>query len=60
MKARGRTVQPLSKEQIKAVNEYLTTDKSMKEVAEKYKVTVPTLRAWRKKLEATKGAENNG
>lgn len=49
MKKSGRSVTPLTKKQKKACQEYLNSDKSYVEVAEKYGVVKTTLIYWVKK-----------
>lgn len=46
MRKSGRTYTPLTTEQLKAVKDYLETDMSYDEVAEKYGITKSALRYW--------------
>lgn len=44
MKPRGRSPQPFTKKDLEMIREYLDTDKSLKEVAEKYGLSSEGLR----------------
>lgn len=63
MKKQGRPAEPLSQERLSAVNEYLNSDKSYQEVADKYSVSVNNLKYWtakfRKELENGRTTEDN-
>jgi predicted DNA-binding protein YlxM (UPF0122 family) len=49
MKKMGRTTEPLTIKQIQAVTEYLNSNLSLSEVAEKYETTKSGLAYWLKK-----------
>ena len=49
MRKQGRKPEPLTKEQLEAVQEYLNSDKTYEEVAEEYGVKAVSLKYWVKK-----------
>lgn len=62
MRKSGRTYTPLTAEQLKAVKDYLETDMSYDEVAEKYGITKSALRYWvtQKYKREQQERDNNG
>lgn len=63
MKPRGRSPIPLTEKELEMIREYLESEKSLVEVAEKYGLSTAGLRykikKYRKEIELVNGTENS-